>query len=219
MASRLLKSTRTTLLSVPTKTLTRFASPPPPPPPPHHIFHAPTTTLLSVPTKTLTRFAPPPPPPPPPHHILHAPTTTTTPPRFPILSAPHLLPTTPSRFPILSAPHLLLTNRPVSPHLLLLTSRPVPPHHLLTTRGFSSPGDNSSNSSLKMVLSKAIKRVSDWVNLQPFPPAVKAFLQTILKGMLFAAGEKAFEQIVTLFFWVMGRLKRWWKGEGREGRG
>ena len=184
MASRLLKSTRTTLLSVPTKTLTRFA------PPPHHILHAPTTTLLSVPTKTLTRFAPPPPPPP--HHILHAPTTTTIPPRFPILSAPHLL-----------------------------TTRPVPPHLHLLTRGYSSPGDNLTPlrvalSKAKVVISNATKRVSDWVDLQPFPPAVRHSLQIILKGMLFAAGEKAFEQLVRLFFLVMGRLQRWWKGDKGE---
>ena len=67
-----------------------------------------------------------------------------------------------------------------------------------------------------MVITNVIKKVSDWlswVNLQPFPPAVKAFLHMILKGMLFTAGEKAFEQLVRIFFWVKGKLQTWWKGK------
>ena len=70
-----------------------------------------------------------------------------------------------------------------------------------------------------MVIIDLIKKVFDWlswVNFQPFPPAVKAFLHTILKGMLFTAGEKAFEQLVRNFFWVKEKLQTWWKGKKAE---
>jgi len=53
------------------------------------------------------------------------------------------------------------------------------------------------------IIKKIKNHVSDmlsWVNRQAFPPAVKVVLHTILKGMLFTAGEKGFELLVRVFF-------------------
>ena len=127
-------------------------------------------------TPTPTRF----PPPPPPHPFLSAPTTTTT----TTTTAPPLKPW--------FAPPALFCPIPSSP-----------PHLFLTTRGFSSPGENTSPA--KMFIKKINKRVSDllsWINLQSFPPTVKVVIHTICKGMLFAAGEKCFELLVRVCFWI-----------------
>ncbi|XP_050263988.1 uncharacterized protein LOC126708229 [Quercus robur] len=142
-------------------------------------------------TPTPTRFPPPPPPPP------SAPTTTTTPTRSPPLKPP------PAPF---TRPLLLLTT-----HLIPSTPpAPFTPPHLLTSRAFSSPGENSP---AKVLVHQFIEKMKNHVSDLPFPPAVKAALHTILKGMLFAAGERAFELLVRVFLWLKEKLLTWWKGK------
>ncbi|XP_075640446.1 uncharacterized protein LOC142612215 [Castanea sativa] len=41
--------------------------------------------------------------------------------------------------------------------------------------------------------------------------SIKVVVHTICKGMLFAAGEKCFEPLVRVFFWLKKKLVTWWK--------
>ena len=125
------------------------------------------------------------------------PTLTRSPPLKPPPTPFHPIPFTP--------PHLFLTTRPIPS---------TPPHLLLTTRAFSSPGENSP---VKVVVTKFIKKkksknhvsnLLSWVNLQPFPPAVKVVFHTLLKSMLFAIGEKGFELLVRVFNFMFFHCNR-----------
>ena len=113
-----------------------------------------------------------------------------------------------SLHPLHSIPsHLLLptSSLPVPSHLLLPTSSLLP--GLSQALGKTHPPRWLSLSSSK-IIKNHVSDLLSWVNLQPFPPAVKVVFHTLLKGMLFAVDEKGFELLVRVFNFMFFHCNR-----------